>query len=239
MTLYEEVGRGRFGIVYKGRWREQVVAAKVVHMFDEISWRRELDFYETCNLIHENILGFVAGDIWEPIPGQEMQRLLITVFHEFGSLHDFLQDHSYDASVLYRLAYTAISGLVHVHRKVPGHSGKPALAHRDLKSKNILVKNNLQCCIGDFGLSIRCNDTHERKEIDFGKSPRLPTYRYMSPEMLNDVNTIYTFSFETYQKADIYSFGLVVWEMLLRYEVAGKNILLMAMNEERNPRPRP
>lgn len=229
MSLFEEIGRGRFGIVYKGRWREQVIAAKVVHMFDEISWRRELDFYETCNLINENILGFIAGDIWEPIPGQEMQRLLITVFHEYGSLHDFLKSHSFGATVLFRLAFTAISGLVHIHRKVPGHTGKPALAHRDIKSRNILVKNDLQCCIGDFGLSIKCDDTHEKKDIDFGNNPRLPTYRYMSPEMLNDVNTMETFNFDTYQKSDIYSFGLVLWEMTLRYEVAGENCFVFVI----------
>lgn len=180
--------------------------------------------YEMCNLNHENILGYIASDICEHHNGHEVQRLLITSFHEFGSLYDFLQDHSYDSSVLFRLAYTAISGLVHIHRKVSGHKGKPAMAHRDIKSRNILVKSNLQCCIGDFSLAIKCDDSHQRTEIDFGKNARMPTYRYMAPEMLSNINSIETYSFDTYQKADIYAYGLVVWEIILRYEVAGMSL---------------
>ena len=175
--------------------------------------------YETGSLIHENILGFIAGDIWEPIPGRDLQRLIITVFHEFGSLHDFLQCHSYDSNVLYRFAYTAVSGLVHIHRLIPGSHGKPAMAHRDITSRNIFVKDNLQCCIGDFGLAVKMNDGDDK--LDIKDNPRLPSYRYLSPDMMMDLNSIHTFSLDAYQRSDVYSFGLVLWEMILRYEVQG------------------
>lgn len=220
IELFEEIGRGRFAIVYKGRWREQVIAAKCVHTYDEVSWRNELEMYGTGRLINENILGFIAGDIWEPFPGQELQRLVITVFHEFGSLHDFLQCHSYDSSVLFRLAYTAVSGLVHIHRTVPGSRSKAAMAHRDITSRNILVQKNLQCCIGDFGLAVKANSDNP-DQLDIKENPRLPTYRYMPPEILENFNCAQTSTLKAYQQMDMWAFSLVLWEMVLRYEVQG------------------
>lgn len=59
--------------------------------------------------------------------------------------------------------------------------GKPAIAHRDLKSKNILVKSNLSCAIGDLGLAVRHdvkNDT-----VDIPSTHRVGTKRYMAPEV--------------------------------------------------------
>lgn len=46
---------------------------------------------------------------------------------------------------------SAACGLAHLHVEIFGTQGKPAIAHRDLKSRNVLVKSNLQCCIADLG----------------------------------------------------------------------------------------
>lgn len=81
--------------------------------------------------------------------------LLITDYHELGSLHDFLQLHTPDASATGRLAFTAASGLAHLHTEIHGTKGKPAIAHRDIKSKNILVKKDWTCAIADFGLAVK------------------------------------------------------------------------------------
>lgn len=61
------------------------------------------------------------------------------------------------------------------------YAGKPAIAHRDLKSKNILVKSNLTCAIGDLGLAVR----HDIKTdtVDIPSNHRVGTKRYMSPEV--------------------------------------------------------
>jgi len=62
--------------------------------------------------------------------------------------------------------------------------GKPAIAHRDIKSKNILVKLNGSCVIADFGLAV----THVQATgaMDVGTNPRVGTKRYMSPEVLEE-----------------------------------------------------
>ena len=175
--------------------------------------------YQTAYLCHENILGFIAADIQEVGLNHEVQRLLITAHHSYGSLYDFLQMHSFDYRILYRLSFSAISGLSYIHRVIYGSRGKPSIAHRDVKSKNILVKENLQCCIADLGLAIKVDS--ETKEIDFGVNTRLPTIRYMAPEILENPENINCYTFDTYQKADIYAFGLVLWEVTRRYEVEG------------------
>jgi len=216
LTFLEEIGRGRFAIVYKTKWKDQFFATKVVRSFDEASWKNELEIFEKCNLSHENVLGYVGGDVLEPTPGQEVQRLIISSYHEFGTLHRFLLNHSYDVNVLFRLVYTALSGIVHLHRDFLGSQGKPKLAHRNITSKNIYVKDDLQCCIGDFGLAVA---QPEDGPLNLRQNPRLPTSRYMPPDMLADLSRIEMQSFDTFQRGDMYSFGLCLWEMILRYEV--------------------
>ena len=62
ITLIECIGRGRYGEVYKGRWRGEYVAVKVFSAREERSWFREAEIYQTVMLRHENILGFIAAD---------------------------------------------------------------------------------------------------------------------------------------------------------------------------------
>jgi TGF-beta receptor type-1 len=54
--------------------------------------------------------------------------------------------------------------------------GKPAIAHRDLKSKNILVKKNGTCCIADLGLAVRHDSATDT--IDIAPNHRVGTKRY-------------------------------------------------------------
>lgn len=60
-------------------------------------------------------------------------------------------------------------------------TGKPAIAHRDLKSKNILVKSNSTCAIGDLGLAVRHDVATDT--VDIPLNNRVGTKRYMAPEV--------------------------------------------------------
>lgn len=62
--------------------------------------------------------------------------------------------------------------------------GKPAIAHRDIKSKNVLVKINGTCVIADFGLAV--THTQATGALDMAPNPRVGTKRYMSPEVLDE-----------------------------------------------------
>jgi len=77
------------------------------------------------------------------------------------------------------------NGIVHLHTEIFGTEGKkPAIAHRDIKTKNILVKVNGTCCIADFGLAVTHTQTTDT--LDIGSNPRVGTKRYMPPEVLDE-----------------------------------------------------
>ena len=62
------------------------------------------------------------------------------------------------------MAQSTASGLNHLHTVINATSQKPLIAHRDIKTKNILVKEDLTCCIADFGLAVIYNAV--KNEID-------------------------------------------------------------------------
>lgn len=62
IQLSEVIGKGRFGEVWRGKWRGENVAVKIFSSREECSWFREAEIYQTVMLRHENILGFIAAD---------------------------------------------------------------------------------------------------------------------------------------------------------------------------------
>ncbi|XP_023935564.1 bone morphogenetic protein receptor type-1B isoform X2 [Bicyclus anynana] len=216
IQMVESIGKGRYGEVWLARWRGEKVAVKVFFTTEEASWFRETEIYQTVLMRHENILGFIAADIKGT--GSWTQMLLITDYHENGSLHDYLQTVVLDTQGLMTMAYSIVSGLAHLHMDIFGTKGKPAIAHRDIKSKNILVKRNGQCAIADFGLAVRY--VAERNEVDIAPNTRVGTRRYMAPEVLDEKLDVT--NFEAFKMADMYSLGLVMWEMCRRCTTGDK-----------------
>ncbi|XP_056111602.1 bone morphogenetic protein receptor, type IAb [Rhinichthys klamathensis goyatoka] len=215
IQMVRQIGKGRYGEVWLGRWRGEKVAVKVFFTREEASWFRETEIYQTVLMRHENILGFIAADIKGT--GAFTQLFLITDYHENGSLYDYLKYTTLDTQALLRLAYSAACGLCHLHTEIYGTQGKPAIAHRDLKSKNILIKKNGTCCIADLGLAVKYNS--DTNEVDVPLSTRMGTRRYMAPEVLDE--TLNKNQFQAYIMADIYSYGLIVWEMARRCVTGG------------------
>uniref|UniRef100_A0A8C5B8A8 receptor protein serine/threonine kinase n=1 Tax=Gadus morhua TaxID=8049 RepID=A0A8C5B8A8_GADMO len=210
ITLNECVGKGRYGEVWRGQWQGESVAVKIFSSRDEKSWFRETEIYNTVLLRHENILGFIASDMTSR--NSSTQLWLITHYHEMGSLYDYLQLSTLDAGGCLRMALSIASGLAHLHVEIFGTQGKSAIAHRDLKSKNILVNKTGQCCIADLGLAVmHFQDTNE---LDVGNNPKVGTKRYMAPEVLDD--SVQTDCFESYKRVDIWALGLVLWEVARR-----------------------
>uniref|UniRef100_H2U3X6 receptor protein serine/threonine kinase n=1 Tax=Takifugu rubripes TaxID=31033 RepID=H2U3X6_TAKRU len=174
IVLQEIIGKGRFGEVWRGRWRGGDVAVKIFSSREERSWFREAEIYQTTMLRHENILGFIAADNKDN--GTWTQLWLVSDYHEHGSLFDYLNRYSVTAEGMIRLALSAASGLAHLHMEILGTQGKPGIAHRDLKSKNILVKKNCTCAIADLGLAVRHDSATDT--IDIAPSQRVGTKRF-------------------------------------------------------------
>ncbi|NXY92447.1 TGFR2 protein, partial [Alcedo cyanopectus] len=80
--------------------------------------------------------------------------------------------------------------------------------HRDIKSTNVLVKNERECVLCDFGIAIRLDPA-----LTVG------TARYMAPEVLE--SRVNLEDLESFKQMDVYSMALVLWEMASRCEVVG------------------
>ncbi|KAH0615855.1 hypothetical protein JD844_026442 [Phrynosoma platyrhinos] len=190
IQMVKQIGKGRYGEVWMGKWRGEKVAVKVFFTTEEAS--------------------FIAADIKGT--GSWTQLYLITDYHENGSLYDYLKSTTLDTKAMLKLAYSSVSGLCHLHTEIFSTQGKPAIAHRDLKSKNILVKKNGTCCIADLGLAVKfISDTNE---VDIPPNTRVGTKRYMPPEVLDE--SLNRNHFQSYIMADMYSFGLILWEIARR-----------------------
>lgn len=210
LQMQHSVGKGRYGEVWLARWRDEKVAVKVFNTTEEASWFRETEIYQTVLMRHDNILGFIAADIRGN--GSWTQMLLITDFHEFGSLHDFLQHNVLSTDMLRTMSLSLTAGVAHLHTEIFGTPGKPAIAHRDIKSKNVLVKRNGECAIADFGLAVKY--LSEFDEIHIANNTRVGTRRYMAPEVLSQ--TLNAQTFDAFKMADMYAVSLVFWEMCRR-----------------------
>ncbi|XP_075169450.1 type I BMP receptor saxophone isoform X2 [Haematobia irritans] len=210
VTLVECIGRGKYGEVWRGHWHGENIAVKIFFSRDEESWKRETEIYSTVLLRHENILGFIGSDMTSR--NSCTQLWLLTHYYPHGSLFDHLNRNALSHRDMILICLSIANGLVHLHTEIFGTEGKPAMAHRDLKSKNILVKPNGTCVIADFGLAVMHSNVTGK--LDLGNNPKVGTKRYMAPEVLDE--SIDMFNFEALRRTDIYALGLVIWEVCRR-----------------------
>ncbi|XP_044261805.1 activin receptor type-2A isoform X2 [Tribolium madens] len=211
IQLIEIKARGRFGAVWKAQFKSEEVAVKIFPIQDKQSWITEQEIFKLPHMNHPNILQFIGvekrGD------NLKAEFWLITAYHEKGSLCDYLKAHTLTWNELCSVAETMARGLMHLHEAIPGKSptdqSKPPIAHRDFKSKNVLLKSNMTACIADFGLALvfefgkSCGDTHGQ----------VGTRRYMAPEVLEGA---IDFNPDAFQHIDMYACGLVLWELVSR-----------------------
>ena len=131
---------------------------------------------------HVSILGYVGSDITSRENRPELW--LVTDYHPMGSLYDHLNSHTFTLDQMFEMFISIVNGIVHLHTETFSQKHKPAVAHRDLKSKNILMRSFSSCVIADFGLSV--THTQSTGMVDIPPNPRVGTKRYMSPEILDE-----------------------------------------------------
>ena len=115
------------------------------------------------------------------------------------------------------------SGLEYLHRKIglPNSLApvyKPVIAHRDFKSKNILLSGDMRACIADFGLALVFEPTAESDGVNEQHQKQLVgragTPRYMAPELLDGAMEFGRI--DAYRATDVYACALVLWELMSR-----------------------
>lgn len=210
IQLLEVKASGRFGSVWRAKRNDDEVAVKIFPVQDQQSWLAEQEIFKLPNMCHPDILEYIGvekrGD------HLHTEFWLVTAYHHRGSLCDYLKAHTVTWNEMGRIAESMARGLTHLHDVIPGPKGmeiKPAVAHRDFKSKNVLLKADMSACIADFGLALifqpgkACGDTHGQ----------VGTRRYMAPEVLEGA---INFTLDAFLRIDMYACGLVLWELASR-----------------------
>ncbi|CZR14508.1 Serine/threonine-protein kinase receptor [Caenorhabditis elegans] len=213
ITDFQLISKGRFGKVFKAQYtpdsgEKRLVAVKKLNEFQKASFLAEKRIFDELNEYpkwYKSIVEFVCA---EKI-GDEYW--IVTEFHERLSLYELLKNNVISITSANRIIMSMIDGLQFLHDDRPyffGHPKKPII-HRDIKSKNILVKSDMTTCIADFGLARIYSYDIEQSDL----LGQVGTKRYMSPEMLEGATE---FTPTAFKAMDVYSMGLVMWEVISR-----------------------
>ncbi|GMI71248.1 cold-responsive protein kinase 1 [Hibiscus trionum] len=200
-----KIGEGAFGCVYKGLHANgSIVAVKMLSIELE-SMRGEREFVSEIstltNLKHENLVTLKGCCV------DGAKRLLVYNYMENNSLAQILLGGEQNRIKLDWEARREISlgvarGLAYLHEEV-----KPHIVHRDIKSSNILLDQNLIPKVSDFGLSRILRD-----DVSHISTHVAGTLGYLAPE--------YAFSGRLTRKTDVYSFGVLLLEI-----ISGKTVV--------------
>uniref|UniRef100_A0A3B4YBU4 receptor protein serine/threonine kinase n=1 Tax=Seriola lalandi dorsalis TaxID=1841481 RepID=A0A3B4YBU4_SERLL len=217
LKLLELIGRGRYGTVYCGSLDERPVAVKVFTAANRQNFLNECSIYRLPLLEHDNIARFVAAD---ERTGQEgrTEYLLVMDYYPHGSLNRYLSIQTNDWVSSCRVAHSVTRGLAYLHTELfKGDLYKPAVSHRDLNSRNILVKADGTCVIIDFGLSMKLTGNRPARhgEEENAAISEVGTIRYMAPEVLEGAVNLRDCE-SALKQVDMYALGLVYWETFMR-----------------------
>eukprot|EP01137_Pigoraptor_chileana_P000467 Opistho-2@36725 len=162
-------------------------------MEDIVEFKKEIK--TMVQLRHPNIVIFMGACL------HPNNLCIVTEFMARGSLLDLFDqpDVVFDWPLRLSFALGASKGMEYLH------SGTPPILHLDLKSPNLLVDEFMRLKVADFGLAAMKND----KQFSKASNLCLGSVLWMAPEMA-------TGSKPVSEKCDVYSFGIILWELLAR-----------------------
>lgn len=200
IKILRKIGEGNSSDIFLGIYRGIEIAEKRLHLNKEkniTEFKREVSSFISLN--HPYLLIFF-GVIAEP-----KHLSIITEYCPGGNLHELLykKKHIYLSWKIRKEFLLQIAiGMNYLH------TNNPPILHRDLKSLNILLTNDIKKSnditdikIADLGLSV----VNEKKNLS---NERVGTCHWMAPEVINCQR--YT------TKSDVYSFGIIIWEVCTR-----------------------
>ncbi|KAL1541186.1 Serine/threonine-protein kinase sty46 [Salvia divinorum] len=190
LKFESKVASGSYGDLYRGTYRSQDVAIKILkaeRLNTELQQEFVQEVYIMRKIRHKNVVQFIGACTRPP------NLCIVTEFMSGGSVYDFLhkQKGGFKLQGLLKVSIDVSKGMNFLH-----HNN---IIHRDLKSANLLMDEKEVVKVGDFGVA--------RVKAQTGvMTAETGTYRWMAPEVIEH---------KPYDhKADVFSFGVVVWELL-------------------------
>ncbi|XP_074309535.1 proline-rich receptor-like protein kinase PERK8 isoform X2 [Silene latifolia] len=188
------LGEGGFGCVYKGHLVDgRIVAVKQLKIGGgqgEREFKAEVEIISRIH--HRHLVSLVGYCIWES------KRLLVYDYVPNNTLHFHLHEGRpvMEWAMRVKIAIGSARGIAYLHEDC-----HPRIIHRDIKSSNILIDNNYEAQVADFGLAKLAMDadTHVSTRV-------MGTFGYMAPE--------YATTGKLTEKSDVYSYGVVLLELI-------------------------
>ncbi|XP_042516081.1 serine/threonine-protein kinase STY13-like [Macadamia integrifolia] len=186
-----EIGSGGYSTVFKGWYKDEVVAIKYIENDDRRKRenqnviKKEIDILSQMK--NDNIVKFIGASV------HPAACIIVMEYVDGKSLEDFIKEEVFDLTKSLRFALDISRAMEHVHEK--------KIIHMDLKPENILISTDLSTLkLVDFGIAV--GETAERTQT----LPKAGSYLYTAPELLRRMKYDH--------KVDIYSFSLIFWGML-------------------------
>ncbi|KAL9255685.1 Cold-responsive protein kinase 1-like protein [Drosera capensis] len=202
-----KIGEGGYGSVYKGVLKDgTVVAMKVLSPESRQGFKEFLtELVVIAGTEHENLVKLHGCCV------EEGNRILVYGYLENNSLTKSLLGESHNTidfswRIRRNIAIGVAKGLAYLHEEV-----RPHIIHRDIKASNILLDRDLNAKISDFGLAklIPVNMTHVSTKV-------AGTLGYLAPE--------YAIRGKLTRRADIYSFGILLLEIVCGRQSRNKHL---------------
>lgn len=185
-----KVASGSFGDLYRGTYCGQDVAIKILkpeRLNENLQREFQQEVFIMRKVRHKNVVQFIGACTMPP------NLCIVTEFMSGGSVYDYLRKQKVllKMPMLLRVAIDASKGMDYLHQN--------SIIHRDLKAANLLLDENEVVKVADFGVA--------RVQSQSGiMTAETGTYRWMAPEIIEH---------KPYdKKADVFSFGIVLWELL-------------------------
>ncbi|XP_052017463.1 anti-Muellerian hormone type-2 receptor isoform X2 [Apodemus sylvaticus] len=215
------IQEGGHAVVWAGRLQGEMVAIKAFPPRAMAQFRAERAVYQLLGLQHEHIVRFITAGQGGPGPLPSGPLLVLELYPK-GSLCHYLTQYTSDWGSSLRMALSLAEGLAFLHEeRWQDGQYKPGIAHRDLSSQNVLIREDRSCAIGDLGLALVLPGLAQPPALA-PTQPRGPaaileagTQRYMAPELLDKTLDLQDWG-TALQRADVYSLALLLWEILSR-----------------------
>ncbi|XP_049905209.1 bone morphogenetic protein receptor type-2-like [Epinephelus moara] len=218
LKILELIGRGHYGMVFRGCLNERCVAVKLFSSANRQNYTNERSIYCLPLLQqHDNIARYLTADERTTTDGRP-EFLIVMEYYPHGCLSRYLSVHTVDWSTCCRMTHGVTRGLAFLHTELyRGDQYKPAVAHRDVTSRNVLVRADLSCVLADFGLSMRLTGSRPCRpgDDDTMAISEVGMVRYMAPEVLGGALNLRDCE-SALKQVDVYALGLLYWETFRR-----------------------